>query len=94
MRLVLRREAQPVEKLFKLATAFTHPRRVEIFRAVHTGSQTLQHLRAATHIPDRALQRHVRKLVARGFLECQRGRYSVVARSDAFGRELVRAAVE
>ncbi len=94
MRLVFQREAQPVEKLFKLATAFTHPRRIEIFRALQTGPGTHGQLHAATRVPSRALQRHLKKLVGRGFVECQLGRYGVAARSDAFGRELARLAIE
>ncbi len=34
LRFAFRGRAQPTEALFKLATAFTHPRRVEVFRAM------------------------------------------------------------
>src|SRR4029077_14727419 len=34
LRVVFRRRAQPIEATFKLATGFTHPRRIKVFRAL------------------------------------------------------------
>jgi len=34
LRRVFNREGNPVETIFKTATAFTHPRRIEIFNAL------------------------------------------------------------
>ncbi len=92
LRFVFQRESQPVETVFKLATAFTHPRRIEIFRVIQTKPQTLAQIHAATGIPGRALQRHLSKLESRGFIVCRLGIYSVVKRTDAFGCELARLA--
>ena len=94
MQSAFHRESQPAETLFKLATTFTHPRRIAIFRALQTAPQTLGQIRAATRISGRALHRHLRKLEARGFVRHQLGIYSVVKRSDEFGRELARLAAE
>jgi DNA-binding transcriptional ArsR family regulator len=91
-RRVFQCEPALVETLFKLATAFTHPRRTEIFRAVREQVGTPGELQAATHIPGRFLMRHRRKLQARGFLAVQQGQSVAVERSDAFGRELGRMA--
>jgi DNA-binding IclR family transcriptional regulator len=92
LRAVFRQESTPVETAFKLATAFTHPRRIEIFRKLHAGACTLDQLKAATHIPMVALRRHLRKLEARGFI-ARRGRFFVGMRhSIGFGRELIRLA--
>jgi DNA-binding transcriptional ArsR family regulator len=44
LRLVFRRRAQPIEAIFKLATGFTHPRRVEVFRALANGADSLPKL--------------------------------------------------
>jgi DNA-binding transcriptional ArsR family regulator len=41
LRLVLRRRAQPIKPIFKLATGFTHPRRVVVFRALANGADSL-----------------------------------------------------
>ncbi len=94
MQSAFHRETQPAQTLFKLATAFTHPRRIEIFRALHTTPRTFGELQAATGISGQALHRHLRKLEARGFVRCDLGLYRVVQRSDDFGRELARLAVE
>lgn len=80
--------------MFKLATAFTHPRRVEVFRSIHTSTQTFWQLQAATGISASALERHLRKLKSRGLIECQAGHYVAVCRGDAVGRKLAELAVE
>src|SRR2546425_418512 len=67
LRKTFQQETQPVETVFRLATAFTHPRRIESFRALQNGPRTLGHLRAATRLSSWALVRHLRKLEARGF---------------------------
>ena len=92
LRQTLRREPPPIEMLYKLSTAFTHPQRIEIFRALQNEPPTLRQLQAASGISVRALLRHLKKLKARGFVVCQRGRYKVATRPDAFARELARLA--
>jgi DNA-binding transcriptional ArsR family regulator len=94
LRMAISRTRQPLDLLFKLGTAFTHPRRIEIFRALHAASGSLGQIQAATGIPGRALQRHLRKLAARGFISKREGRYTVVRRSDPLGQELARLAAE
>ncbi|MBI2924191.1 MAG: helix-turn-helix domain-containing protein [Verrucomicrobia bacterium] len=94
MQSALQSESQTTETLFRLATAFTHPRRIEIFRALKTQPQTLGEIQTATRISARALKRHLRKLEARGFVKCELGIYSVARCSDVFGRELARLAAE
>ena len=92
LRLVFRRRAQPIEALFKLATAFTHPRRVEVFRAVKNGTDSFGKLQAATHISARALSRHLAKLEARGFVKSEMEVYAVKNQAHPFGRVLARLA--
>jgi len=77
LRPVFRRRAQPLEALFKLATAFTHPRRVEVFRAVKNGTDSFGKLQAATQISARALTRHLAKLEARGFVKSEMEVYPI-----------------
>lgn len=72
-----RTERDPISTMFDLATAFTHARRVTVFRALQRGPQTRSALRAATRISDRALGRHLEKLKARGFVTCDRGVFVV-----------------
>jgi DNA-binding transcriptional ArsR family regulator len=82
---------KPVDLIFRLATAFTHPRRVEILRALKQKPHTLAELRAVTGVPRSSLLRHLDKLIGRGFVKSQRHRqrlYMSVRHSDAFGRVL------
>jgi DNA-binding transcriptional ArsR family regulator len=92
LRQTFRRDSSPAEIIFKQATAFTHVRRIECFRVLNGRAQTLAELRATTGISARAIVRHISKLEARGFVVCRQSRYTVVDRSDAFGRELARLA--
>ena len=91
---VFRRDPKPVEALFKTATAFTHPRRIEIFRTIQRKPQTLHQLHDATGIPLWTLRRHLKKLEARAFVASWSGNYVAANRPDAFGRELARLAAE
>lgn len=94
LRLTFERETKPVETVFKLATAFTHPRRIDIYRVLAMKPRTLEQIQAATGISICALVRHLGKLEARGFAKCQAGKYAMARRGDVFGRELARWAAE
>ncbi len=88
LRLVLSRRAQSIEAIFKLATAFTHPRRIELFRALTNGADSFAKLQAATHIPARALSRHLRKLEARGLVKKEKACYVATLQRHPFSRIL------
>src|SRR5205823_6101436 len=92
LRVVFHRRTQTVEAVFKLATAFTHPRRIAVFRAVKSGADSFGKLRAATHISARALSRHLAKLEARGFLKSDMEFYELTDLAHPFGRVLARLA--
>ena len=92
LRLVFRGKAQPIEAIFKLATGFTHPRRVEVFRALANGADSFVKLQAATNIPARALSRHLAKLEARGLVKVEMAHYVVAIQRHPFGRVLARLA--
>jgi predicted ArsR family transcriptional regulator len=94
LRAAFQRETGPVERIFKLATAFTHPRRVELFRLLQSGPCKLGQLRAATRISAWALLRHLRKLEARGFVVQRGALYAVTEPGHGLGRELARLAVQ
>ena len=93
LRCVLGRSGDRVERLFKLATAFTHPRRVEIFRAISGGANSFETIQAATRIPGPALQRQLDKLGSRGFIASRRGRYAARTPANPFALALVRLAI-
>jgi len=92
LRLVFRVRTQPIEAIFKLATGFTHPRRVGVFRALTNGADSFAKLQTATKIPARALSRHLAKLEARGFVTNAMGLYAIPFPRHPFGRVLARLA--
>ena len=92
LRLVFRRRTRPIEAIFKLATGFTHPRRIEVFRALTNGADSFAKLQAATHIPARALSRHLAKLEARGLAKKEMAKYVATTQSHPFARVLARLA--
>lgn len=92
LRAVFRQESTPVETVFKLTTAFTHPRRIEIFRRLHAGACTLEQLNAMTLIPVVALRRHLKKLESRGYIVRRRRLFVSTRHPIGFGRELIKLA--
>ena len=92
LRQVFHRESRPEETLFKLATAFTHPRRIEVFRALQQQPRNVQQLQTATRLSHWALRRHLRKLEQRGFVAQQQSHYAVAPVAGTFERALARLA--
>ena len=92
LRLVFRGRAQPIEAIFKLATGFTHPRRIEVFRALTNCADSFAKLQAATKMPARALSRHLGKLEARAFVKNEMALYVATIQRHPFGRVLARLA--
>jgi DNA-binding transcriptional ArsR family regulator len=86
------RDTASLNSLFKAATAFTHPRRVEIFRALQVQACTLVQIRVATRISTPALLRHLGKLEARGLVTCREGIYWATHPDEPFARALARLA--
>jgi len=94
LRAALRQRSGSLDAAYRLMTAFTHPRRVEIYRLLHRGSGTAQQLRMASRISDRALRRHLQKLAARGFITHRHARFTVTPRTDSLRRALARLALQ
>jgi DNA-binding transcriptional ArsR family regulator len=92
LRPALVRRGSRLERVFKLATAFTHPRRVEIFRTVAKGADSFAKIQAATSISIPALQRQMEKLEARGLITRVDGAYLAQTQADPFARTLARLA--
>lgn len=92
LRQALLQDSAAIESIFSLATAFTHPRRLEIFRVLDASPKNLAELQAATGISLRAMIRHVEKLEARGFVNCVDETYTPTRQSNLVGRELAKLA--
>lgn len=80
--------SSPENVIFKSATAFTHPRRIEIYCLLKAQPQSLAQLCSATGISMTAMIRHVHKLEARGFVSNSEGDYAAVTPKPAIGRVL------
>jgi DNA-binding transcriptional ArsR family regulator len=62
-------DRKPGENIFRYSTAFTHPRRISIVKILSKNPMRFEDIVFKTNIPPRALGRHLRKLVVRGFLK-------------------------
>jgi DNA-binding transcriptional ArsR family regulator len=94
LRTVFQREHDPITTVFKLATAFTHPRRVAVVQALAGGARTLQELHDRTDISFPALMRHLAKLEARGLMMRGNGIYVLVPQRAPLPRALATMACE
>ena len=92
LRRVFSQEGDPVGTIFKTATAFTHPRRIEIFSVLRKKNQNVVQLGLRTGISVASLYRHLKKLETRGFVACREGQWVATPRFDSLGRELTRLA--
>jgi DNA-binding IclR family transcriptional regulator len=94
LRVVFQREHDPITIVFKLATAFTHPRRVAVVQSMAGGARTLPQLHERTGISVAALMRHLAKLEARGFIMRGSGAYVLVPQRTPLPRALITMACE
>ncbi len=84
----LKKERNPIERIFRLCTAFTHPRRLVIIRSVGATGIDLNELERKTRISRPALARHLAKLSQRGFLVIKGGRCLRCQPPGSLGRVL------
>jgi DNA-binding transcriptional ArsR family regulator len=92
LRLAFRKGNDPIDSIFTLATAFTHPRRIAVFQAIKGATRSCSELRAGTGLSARALRRHLAKLEARGFVVRQGKGFAAACRRDELGRVLAEMA--
>ncbi|MBI3987101.1 MAG: ArsR family transcriptional regulator [Lentisphaerae bacterium] len=78
--------------IYRLITAFTHPRRLDIVRALQAGELTAREIRMRIDISRDALRRHLRKLQARGFLIQNDGRWRCACPRAPLAATLLRLA--
>ena len=90
LRMVFEWKIMSIQTVFALVTAFAHPRRIEIVRALRAGPATMDQLRATTGISLRSLRRHLAKLERRRFIKHRDAHYVVIPPSNPFRRELIR----
>jgi DNA-binding transcriptional ArsR family regulator len=85
----LRESRKAEESVFRAVTACTHPRRLDILRSLQRGNFTLAEIKKITGLSRSALQRHLRKLTARGFVAERDGVYRCRKPRDPLARTLL-----
>jgi predicted transcriptional regulator len=94
LRKVFYRQNEAIDMIFKTVTAFTHPRRVEIYRALQGKALSFEHLRNITHISTPALRRHLNKLKSRAFVAVESNRFVPRHQTNALAQQLARMAMD
>ena len=85
--------ALPISEIIHLATAFTHQRRVEIARMLSGHPQTTAELLDSSNIKRSALNRHLSKLINRGFVVRNESAYCLHCPEKELGKALLKAAL-
>jgi DNA-binding MarR family transcriptional regulator len=70
-------DKKALENIFKYSTAFTHPRRILVIKILRKNPMQVKEISLKSKIHPRALNRHLRKLMTRGFLKRIDRRYFV-----------------
>ena len=81
-----------IDTIFQAATAFTHPRRIDIVRALKSGARNFAQIRTATGISSWAVARHLKKLKDRQYVTDGATGYRIAHRITATQRALLRIA--
>jgi DNA-binding transcriptional ArsR family regulator len=79
----------PIDTVFRLVTAFTHPRRVTVTHILAIRPMTSRALSDASAISHAATIRHLRKLVNRGFVERDGDVYGLANPRNALAARLL-----
>lgn len=91
---MLRVSKRAVESVFRVVTACTHPRLLDILRSLGRGDQTMVVIGNATGISRPALHRHLSKLESRGFVVERDQMYSCPQPRDVLTCTLMSLAVK
>ena len=81
--------ANPFEKAFQALTAFTHPRRIILVRAVAAGADNLKSIRVKTGISSNAALRHLKKLRQRGYVAQRADTYKCLCPAEPLAKALM-----
>lgn len=82
-------DLMPLARITYHMTAFTHPRRVDIVRALSQGEADDVRLSVQTRISPLALYRHIKKLVARGYVEKNGRELRLVEQGEGLAQDLL-----
>lgn len=93
---MLRKRPVPDRLICNLATAFTHPTRIQIQRLLHSGPKREIEINREIRLSAMARWRHLRKLTSRGFIcyDEQFRNYKTMVHAARLGRALANLAVK
>jgi DNA-binding transcriptional ArsR family regulator len=89
LRAALRQPNDSPAHVFKLATGFTHPKRVEICRLLKPAPRPFVAIQIALKLSHSALKRHLHKLISRGYVVREQRHYHLATKLPPFADELV-----
>lgn len=89
----LRQTMDSTEEIIRLATGFTHPSRIEIYRSLQAQPLTQEQIQVATRVSFQAMFRHLRKLVSRGYVVAAGNKYQTATHPHIVGQALASLAV-
>lgn len=95
LRGTLLHDTRSVEQVIRIATAFTHPTRIEIYQQLHSGPLTQVELKTKLGVSWPALSRHLAKLLRRGYVVLNEPEacYAITPHSHLLGRVLAKLAL-
>jgi DNA-binding transcriptional ArsR family regulator len=93
LRRAFRTRPAPFDAVFRALTAFTHPRRIALFRAAASGADRIDALTRHTRISRVAAFRHLAKLRTRECIVCKDGIYRRGRPSGPLTRTLMNLAL-
>lgn len=88
LRRTLRDNPDSTQAVIKIATGFTHPARIEIYRALQSGPLTREQIQVVTRVSFQAMSRHLRKLVSRGYIVVVERKFQQAKHPHAIGQAL------
>lgn len=88
LRRTMRDNPDSTESVMKIATGFTHPARIEIYRSLKSGPLTQDQIQVVTRVSFQAMSRHLRKLVSRGYIVADERKYQQAKHPHAIGQSL------
>jgi DNA-binding transcriptional ArsR family regulator len=89
LRTALRLPGDSSAQIFKFATGFTHPRRVEICRLLIAAPLPFVAIQSASKLPQPSLRRHLHKLMTRGYVVRERHLYQLASKLPHLAAELL-----
>ena len=84
-------ENTQIKTIFRIFTAFTHPRRIELTNVLSKRESSFENLLASCDISGMALHRHLKKLISRKFIAQKNDIYQLLRQTNRLQSALLNA---